>query len=225
MSDITVVIANWRRPENIDRIFEALPAECMKFILDNSNGKHPLSNEVLAEADWVMTSTVNEIRLRWTMATMARTKYFCIHDDDLIVHDWSPYIAAVSETGLCGPFGVRLNYNHPHAPYSKGQHVTGGTVDVVKGRFIIGRVDLLRENLKYRPGFDHITDDITAAVDYPGPHSCLRRSGQLTELPSPHGSSTTNSKHYQLRDQACAGMLEVFRQKTSCVPLELKYNS
>jgi hypothetical protein len=222
MSDITVVIANWRRPGNIDRIFKSLPAGCQRFVLDNSNGRHPLSNDVLAETDWVLTSTINEIRLRWTMAAMARTEYFCVHDDDLIVHDWSPYIEAVDGSGLCGPFGVRLNYDHPHAPYSRGKHVTAGPVDVVKGRFVVGRVDLLRESLKFRPGFDHLTDDINAAVDYPGAHSCLCRSGQLTELPAPHGSSTTNPKHYQLRDQACAGMLEVFRQKSPCISLEFR---
>ncbi|MEF8787588.1 MAG: hypothetical protein V5A84_00830, partial [Planctomycetota bacterium] len=155
-AEVTVCLLNWRRPENLDEILEALAAQTVEprvWLWDNSGG---------CEGDDRVDCTFSAGRniggmARWWIASAAETEFVCSLDDDLkpadaeVLEDMMHACMAREEPGIVGPFGWRgrgrfMPGGNP--PYKKGQHIRAGSenvaVDVVKGRCMMLPRRLLR---------------------------------------------------------------------------------
>lgn len=213
----TVVITNYRRPQNIDRIVANLPPEATLFLLDNTNGRHALAEDTLRRADWILTSSKNNLLTRWYMASQAITPYYCVHDDDLMLptKSYTAYLRHMEESHniahklATGPFGVLLSES---LVYDKSTHTArhDDEVDIIKGRLIFGQTAYLQQIALCPPlydGLDYetvISEDIfTCAAFAKAYHTRLRITnfGDVIELPAPHASSST-STHYTRRNNA-----------------------
>ena len=134
-----------------------------------------------------------------------------VSDDDLIVHDWSPFIAALSTWGVraVGPFGVLLNRGDRDQPYSRGKHSDrtpfSGTCDVLKGRWIMTRVSTLQRVLMFG-GHRNIAEDICISASFALRGGLRIVPAAVEELPGPHASSTS-PEHMPTRDAVARSVL------------------
>ena len=143
---LTVVVTNYRRPENVAAVIAALITQTVKpaiFVWDNSPAQdfdHP-------GVDWIIRSSRNaRCSARWWMASHASTDFVLVHDDDLAAGN--PHVLALTLDAAqntapfaVGAAGVALGAGKG---YWRSQHVgvrapaaprdTG--VDIVKGCFL-----------------------------------------------------------------------------------------
>ena len=123
---LTIVLLNYRRPENVQRLVKALLKQtvCPQIYLWN-NSEKPFQCKGIT---WQVDSSSNKYCwVRWFMASLASTPYVMVMDDDLIPRDDMVLEDAVQflsttedKSTIIGPFGIQLN---PHEPYCKGRHV------------------------------------------------------------------------------------------------------
>lgn len=152
---LTVCLLNWRRPEHIRIVLDALAAQKPRpviFLWNNSGQafRHPA-------VDWQIDSSRNAQCLpRVWMAGWAETPFVCLHDDDLLPykdeHVLADLVTAASlleEDQVVGPCGAILPPDRPYLPH-KAVWCPGSTtpVDLVKGRCLVARTDILRERLR-----------------------------------------------------------------------------
>ena len=81
---VTVLLMNYKRRENLNKIILALKSQtipCEIFVWNNA--PEPF---VHADVDWVLNSSDN-VRCwpRWLMGTFAKNDYIMSHDDDLLI--------------------------------------------------------------------------------------------------------------------------------------------
>lgn len=85
--DLTVCLLHWRRPEQLNKILDALAEQRPRpkvFLWSNTLEDIP-NHEVI---DWLCVSNKNvTFAPRWWMASKADTKYVCSLDDDLMPAD------------------------------------------------------------------------------------------------------------------------------------------
>ena len=222
---LTVVIAHYRRPVNVDRIAANLPASARLFIVNNSADGPRLGAVSRRRADWVLDSSRNNLVTRWFMASQAGTSYYCVHDDDLLLepHFYSKYIKHIESSDdsslplLTGPFGVRLI---PGETYAGSFHTSrhGTEVDIVVGRMVFGQVQFLNKIPACPPGVDGygfetvISEDIFVSATLStrfGTNFKITNLGGIVELPAPYASSAS-MVHYQRRDMACRLLFQHF---------------
>jgi hypothetical protein len=157
---ITVLLLNYGRPENIGRILQSISAQtipCHVFLWNNGD---PLPSET--EFDWHLQSTTNVgCWPRWFAAGFAETQFICSLDDDLTFARADTLSTVVSIlSGLSEPdvaIGLEGVILDPRRPYyvphqNAGFHLRSGDtparVDIVKGRFLACRTsELLPINL------------------------------------------------------------------------------
>lgn len=140
---VTVVITNYLRPTNVERLIDALRRQTVKptiFVWDNS----PTMDFQVAQVDWIIRSSKNtRCTPRWWMASHAETDFVLIHDDDLMpshpkVLAWTLDAATKAAPFAVGAAGVILKHN---AGYWESRHVGLRAkrirhdlrVDIVKG--------------------------------------------------------------------------------------------
>src|SRR5687768_8253287 len=82
---LTVVIAHYRRPDNVDRIAVNLPPWVRFFLLDNAVAGPRPGATALSMVVCVLTSSRNNLATRGYMASQAAARYYCVHDDDLML--------------------------------------------------------------------------------------------------------------------------------------------
>jgi len=149
---LTVCLLNWRRPENLHAIVEALRRQtCKPAIFLWNNSGLPFFHEGI---DWQIDSDRNVgCSARWIMGAYATTECVASLDDDLLPGDDDLLQDAMDSlfrlggpVGMAiGAFGVVLD---PIADYSEAAHVStpqkDTRVDIVKGRLLLTRTrDLL----------------------------------------------------------------------------------
>lgn len=185
---ITVGILNYRRPPNVDLIVSALRSQsipCDIFLWDNSG-----EGQSFADVDWVVRSSVNAYCWpRWFLLSNAATETVMTLDDDLSLASPAALEAIVASLDklthhyeILGPEGVVLDGDSGYFPRYGGRvvrdevpaglrsslHVIAGAadrrVDIVKGRSMAMRSELIRAVLPMFVGRDEVCDDIAVSA-------------------------------------------------------------
>jgi len=178
ISPITVVLLNWRRPENMGPILDCLARQTLRprvMIVDNGAAEsgplqfnspygepagalRPIEEHPLVSL--VMRPSRNlGCMPRWWLAAMADTEFVATLDDDLVLADervLADALAAQREVcpeGIVGFFGVvyrsdRTYRTSLHLAARAGQDQR---VDIVKGRFMLLRRDALERVPLWHP--------------------------------------------------------------------------
>lgn len=164
---LTVCLLNWRRPEHIRTVLDALAAQKPRpviFLWNNSGQafRHPA-------VDWQIDSSRNAQCLpRVWMAGWAETPFVCLHDDDLlpldagVLHDLVQSAEKLQEDQAVGPCGAILPPDRPYLPHRAVWCPQAATrVDLVKGRCLVARSETLRQRLRlgHVSAEDGIADD------------------------------------------------------------------
>jgi hypothetical protein len=144
---LTVCLLNWRRPQNVKRLLDALERQVPRpeIFLWNNGGAlwHPA-------VDWQVNSSRNALCWpRWSMAIHARTEFVCSLDDDLLPRDAKLLADALAfarrSPGIIGAAGVAMRAG---GGYGNGKHFNRPRltrqVDVVKGRLLMLPAEALR---------------------------------------------------------------------------------
>lgn len=190
---VTVVLLNYKRPDNLRRIINAVKSQSVATaVFVWNNGERFEDRRV----DWQIDSSINlYCRPRWFMSRHADTEFVCTLDDDLVfaddrvLQDALDALRALPVRTIVGMTGVVLraesNYRDcthldrlPRFPEGDVE------VDIVKGRFMLLRAAAVTA-LDY-PAIDPVHDDIalSALVGGGARHrvpGILR--GRFTELP------------------------------------------
>ncbi len=241
MTDLTVVIANYRRPGNLETIAANLPSGTRLFVVDNAvDGEFRATRAAASRAEWMLSSSRNNLATRWYMAAQADTAYYCVHDDDLMLRrdDYRRYVDAmaadreISRRVLTGPFGVRLI---PGMSYVNSHHSVrhGSEVDIIKGRMMFGAVDYLRGVPQCPRGFDCagvvdpddpavtvISEDIFASATLAREYRTrllVTNLGPHVELPAPFASSSSPA-HRARREYAARKLFPAWQQASTRPP-------
>eukprot|EP00940_MAST-03C_sp_MAST-3C-sp2_P003345 g3345.t1 len=124
---LTVVLLNYKRPDNLRRIIRSLRRQTVapEIFLWNNSGAPFRADGVTWQID---TSENKFCWPRWFMASLAKTSFVCVMDDDLVpkddrvLEDMCAYLSesVSSPNTIIGPFGMILD---PKRPYAEGTHV------------------------------------------------------------------------------------------------------
>jgi hypothetical protein len=142
-ADLTLLLLNWRRPENLERVLQSIDRQTIRpkiFLWNNGvHFKHPL-------IDWQVSSSQNKrCWPRWFMGAMAETNYVCSLDDDFafgderVLEDLMQYLESLDNPDRAvGAAGVILD---PRLPYGRCRHIdrppqVDTSVDIVKGKLL-----------------------------------------------------------------------------------------
>jgi hypothetical protein len=213
-SPVTVVLTNWRRPDNVRRILDALDGQTLRPRIVLWNNGDAFDDP---RVDWLVTSSENAACWpRWFLAGLTRSPFTGVMDDDLVPADGRVFenllgfLERLAPKTVAGNTGIRLD---PAKDYRAGLHMTsqpGGDLptDMVKGRFAFLRTEDLRHvSFKPAPGRDVLVcDDIvvcgTLSGGQPGKHvlpSVL--AGRFAELPD-HDALCRMPDHFLHRETA-----------------------
>jgi hypothetical protein len=139
----TVCILNWKRPDNVRAILEALRSQRPTVEIFLWNNGPPMG----FNADWIVQSSRNaRCSPRWWMACQARTPYVVILDDDLCpanAYAIDALVGRCSGRQIVGPFGAvwRGKYSqHETIRFPAEDTAT----DVIKGRCMAMQTWILR---------------------------------------------------------------------------------
>jgi len=167
--DITVLLLNWQRAENIGVILACLGGQTVrpKIVLWNNGDPINVSSEhgtpMLLERHPLMSLVVQSTRNlgcmpRWWLASLADTEFVCSLDDDLVLADERVLEDAIEAQrtlcpdGIVGFFGWEAM---PGKDYLGAKHINGSPedrrVDVIKGRFMVFQTRLLQRVLLVHP--------------------------------------------------------------------------
>jgi len=153
-ASITVLLLNWKRPENIGPILECLAAQTARPRIFLWNNGAPLDSSSLKPHASSLSLIQSDTNLgcfpRWWLASAAETEFVCTIDDDLLLRDEKVLEDAIDACrskcpdGIVGFFGWK---RVPGKSYKGARHINGSAedrrVDLVKGRFMLLRRELL----------------------------------------------------------------------------------
>jgi hypothetical protein len=141
----TAILLNYKRPQNIKAIVDALRSQTVqvKIFLWNNNPEYSFKNIVDLE---VVSSENLRCFPRWTLSSFAQTQYIFSLDDDLLpidddlikkcceIHKKIPekYNPIIGATGVI----LNDNLNYQKSLHYKIGHGKDVRVDIVKGQFM-----------------------------------------------------------------------------------------
>lgn len=156
-SNLTICLLNWKRPDNLRAVIDALNAQQPRptiFLWNNSPDAFTYpAGASGAAVDWFVQSTRNVLFApRWWMASLAETEFVASFDDDLIPTDPTVFAdmtafaaASLPPDRLCGPVGTIFNGRRHYSTQPETQNVSQDTaVDIIKGRCILTRTETIR---------------------------------------------------------------------------------
>ena len=152
---VTVVLLNWKRPENIGSILECLAGQTVPLQVFLWNNGPATAGLPAAEHPLVKLSVSSSRNLgcfpRWQLATLADTEFVCSLDDDLALADERVLEDAIEACRRDCPDGIVGFFGWEHVDgkgYKAARHVNGSKenrgADIIKGRFALFRRDLLQ---------------------------------------------------------------------------------
>jgi hypothetical protein len=212
-SRITVVLTNWKRPNNLKIVLDDLARQTAKPAIFLWNNGAEVRHPAIA---WLADSSVNMACWpRWMMAGMAQTDFVCVMDDDLtftddrVLDDLMAALDARPEHTIVGLFGMKLD---PAKEYRQGRQIrpsdTDQAADIIKGRCMVMRTSALAAvHLRPKPARHAlIGDDIfvsgTLAGGKAGMHVVPKGfMNRWKELPGDHGLYK-QPDHWGYREQA-----------------------
>lgn len=221
MSDVTAVLLNYRRPENLYLLIDSLrwQTNVPEIILVNNSPEyhHPLGVERAVQIPWNAGCFA-----RIYFALYAGTEWVMFIDDDLRPKDAQfveDALAAARQhpNVITGAFGRKLSPTPPH--YHGRQDVTEGLVAIVKGRFmffrreLLGRLCLSRFPLHYLPRCDDIYLSFEIGACCPVHRLEPGLAERLQELPAGDVGLRNLSDHFTQREQFCHEYLNRFEEK------------
>ncbi len=162
---ITVCLLNWRRPENLGPIFACLEKQTVPLrvvVWDNGwtagqqvampgpdGAPVPVADHPLVDF-YVGAGRNLGCYPRWFLASLAQTEFVCSMDDDLIFADERVLADAMLACREQCPDGIVGFFGWSRVPgkgYRQGRHhngtTTGTWADLIKGRFMLFRRELL----------------------------------------------------------------------------------
>ena len=161
---ITVLLLNYRRMENIGPILDGLAAQTVRpkiFLWNNGDPftftqteRGGTKERPIAEHPLIGVAVQSSRNLvcfpRWWLASIAETEFVCCMDDDLVPKDprvLADAMAACREEcpdGIVGFFGVSEVEGKGYKNWRHHNGTTTGTrCDLIKGRFMLFRTELL----------------------------------------------------------------------------------
>jgi len=247
-TSVTVLLLNWRRPENIGPILDCLAAQTaqprivlwnnaaagsVKFRHGNPDDTSPMKP---IEQDPRVSLVVNSSENlgcwpRWWLAGAADTEFVCSLDDDLKLADERVLEDAMSACreecpdGIVGFFGWSQVVGKD---YRRGRHhngtTTGTKCDVIKGRFMLLRRELLARVPLVHPATGGLEEDdivISLAVSRgrPNCHRIPARLGKRwREVGRQDGRArASRPDHYQRREKYVRALLDYYRGRDKTV--------
>lgn len=202
MNKLTVVLLNWKRPANVEKLVDSLLSQAEKpviYLWDNCptsfrSAADVLSNQlVFQKVDWYVCSYQNkQCTPRWWMAQQATTPYVMSFDDDLMPSDDQLLSDLVEELDnqpgqntIIGAFGKVLKPSETYELCPAA--VPGEECDIVLGRVMAMRTRSLRQYLNWDWISRHecgTVDDIVLSGMFHGKHRCSKVfENRLIELP------------------------------------------
>jgi glycosyltransferase involved in cell wall biosynthesis len=137
---ITVILLNWKRPENLKEIILSIRSQTVpvEIFLWNNNKDDTFQYDVELQ---INSSKNLKCWPRWFLVNYSNCEYICIMDDDLIITDGNVFeecISYVKEHDVSiGRHGIILNEDKS---YWKSPHYSPSdkdiNVDILKGRFM-----------------------------------------------------------------------------------------
>jgi len=229
VSSVTVVLLNWRRPENIVPVLRSLAVQTARprvMIWDNGAGEAGPLQVRMPTGELVPVETVPIVERvvrpdanmgcfpRWWLAAACETEYVCSIDDDLALADARVLEDAISaQRGICpdgiiGLFGVRLaeGKSYKDSRHYNGRVKADTRVDIVKGRFMLFPRRLLERVPLHVPGVEQAEDDlyVSLAISRARPDAHLlpaTLSGRWRRVGKEDArSNALRPGHYGLRD-------------------------
>jgi len=241
---VTVVLLNWQRAENIGPVLHCLRQQTArpKIMLWN-NGEPILVQQgvgapvYIEKHPWVSFAAHASRNIgcfgRWLLAALADTEYVATLDDDLVLSDpkvLGDAIRAQRELcpdGIVGLFGWQRVEGRP---YRGGRHVHGASqdvrVDVIKGRFMVLRRELLARVPIVCPvpgplvtAEDDIYVSLCVSRGQPGAHLVPGVLGKRwKELGQKGVAAAAQPGHYERRDAMVRRLLSHFAGKDEACP-------
>ena len=207
----TTIITNYKRLENVKRIISNIKQQSVEskiFIWDNSKD----SNDLESQCDWYVKSTVNMVCCpRWWMATQAETEWVVVMDDDITLKSPNAYehiVKNIKDWDAAGSHGVRITN---FTDYLRCHHISNTRddekVDIIKGRFLIVKTDILKKILPYISSKDE--DDIIISSKLKNKAVLGGLGEYLENLSEMETGLCKRPDHYQRRTNT---MIEHFRE-------------
>ena len=205
----TAILLNYKRPQNIKKIVDALRSQTVpvKIFLWNNNPEYSFKNIVDLE---ILSSENLRCFPRWTLSSFSETKYIFSLDDDMlpIDNDVIKKCCAIYQKlpvkldPIIGVSGVVLNEN---LNYQQSTHLTIGhgqnvQVDIVKGQFMFMRREIFKSIA--------LSDEFIFEDDiYINSYSKLKYlpsliSNSFERLPNGEESLWRSPGHFQRRNEA-----------------------
>lgn len=204
---ITILLLNYRRPENLPVILNSIEQQTIKsriFLWDNS--EHPIEDNRI---DWQLSSSKNRYCWpRWFMARYAETEYVMTLDDDLHLAHPQTLEFLIKEAEMfpapgrvIGITGVQINdmnyYPTPeqklngegtlHIQYAKERQFA----DIIKGRLMFCKTEEVKKiplEIKYKDVGDDIAMSALLANGKPRHHIIMKNDQELVaNLPGGSG--------------------------------------
>jgi GT2 family glycosyltransferase len=209
-ADITILLLNWKRPENLRCVLDSIGIQTVRPIIFLWNNGGPFNHRLV---DWQVKSPINACCApRWSMGAMAPTRFVCSLDDDValadnqVLSDLVDYMDKLSPRDcLVGAFGVIL---HPHKSYKNSQHLgarhgSDTRVDIVKGRFLACSTETLRSVRMVLASEDDIELSSLVARGRPKYHRLPGILGnRLVNLPEHGVGLAQRPEHHSRREVA-----------------------
>jgi len=216
MSDVTAILLNYKRPANLPRLIASLKAQSVPVeivVIDNGMKSNPYT-EYGVGLTWNAGPYV-----RYLVAALAKTPWVAFFDDDLCPGD-PDFIGdaldiATCHEGITGTFARRLSLTPPH--YREPDVI--GEAELIKGRFMLFRRDLLERMHLTRPWFTRYAmhcDDLYISLEIgrgqPVHWADKGLKARLEELPAGDVGLEKQPDHFLLREAFCAHYIrEVLR--------------
>lgn len=204
----TGILLNWKRPQHVHNILHTLKGQAELWVWNNG------PPTFFPGADVTINSSQNLLSYpRWLMASLVRTEFIFVHDDDLLldfrISECEKYMETLPADTILGVEGVKLRDGKG---YWDGIHYSPnatGMVDVVKGRFIFLRSEFLQKvmlkNGPYTRGDDIYISSFSR-------HKELPEFMKIKELPTGSEGLSFRPEHMSQRAKAFD---RYFNRKTS----------
>lgn len=213
--ELTVCMLHWKRPKQMAAVLDALATQEPRPVIFLWNNSGQVFHH--SAVDWQVDSSRNAQCLpRVWMAGWAETPFVCLHDDDLlpydehVLHDLVVAASRLKADQAAGPCGAILPPDRPYLPH-KSVWCPGSTtpVDLVKGRCLVARTEILRERLSLADvtAEDGIADDFVVCGRLAGGKRLYHvvpagLTGRYRNLPVGREASFASPDHARRRNAA-----------------------